>query len=162
MDFEQRMQKAVQRGQNRRDEKTRAERAKTLSKEEMKSRHSTYRLQLSDHIESCLAKLPNQFPGFQFETIYGERGWGAACFRDDVGPSEGGKRANFYSRIELTIRPFSDYHILELAAKATTRNKEIFNRDHYEELSDVDTDQFVELIDLWVLEYAKCTRHRVD
>ncbi len=155
MDFQERMQKAVQRGQNRRDQKVRAERAKALTEDEMKSRHSEYRLQLSEHIESCLGQLPNQFPGFQFETIYGERGWGAACFRDDVGPGGSGKRANFYSRIEMTIRPFSEYHVLELAAKGTSRNKEIFNRNHYEELSDADTEKFVELIDLWVLEYAE-------
>ena len=155
MDFEQRMQRAIQRGQNRRDEKARTERAKALSEEEFKRLHSEYQLRLSEHIENCVQKLPNHFPGFRYETIYGDRGWGAACYRDDVGPGAGGKRENFYSRLEVTIRPFSRYHVLDLAAKGTIRNKEIFNRNHYEELADADPDKFAELIDIWVLEYAE-------
>ena len=155
MDFEQRLEKAIQRGHNQRDEQLRAQRAKAMSEEEFKNIHSTYRLQLSEHIEQCLQRLPNHFPGFQYETIYGDRGWGAACFRDDVGAGAGGKRANYYSRLEMTIRPFSEYRVLDLSAKGTIRNKEVFSRNHYEELSDVDPDKFVELIDLWILEYAE-------
>jgi len=155
MDFQERLQKAIQRGQKQRDKKASDARAKELTEEDFKSRHSTYRLQLSEQIENCLQQIPHQFPGFQYETIYGDRGWGGACFRDDIGAGPKGKRANFYSRIELTIRPFSSYHVLELAAKATIRNKEIFNRSPYEELADADPDRFVELIDLWILEFAE-------
>ncbi len=155
MDFQERLQKAVQRGHNQRDKKAHEARKKAMSEDEFKSLHSGYRLQLSDHIENCLQQLPYQFPGFQFETIFGEKGWGAACYRDDIGPGGGGKRGNFYSRIEVTIRPFSEYHVLNLTSKATIRNKELFNRNYFEELMDADPEKFVELIDVWVLEYAE-------
>jgi hypothetical protein len=53
------------------------------------------------------------------------------------------------------IRPFSSAHVLELAAKGTIRNKEVFNRSHYQRLTDADPRTFEELIDLWTLEYAE-------
>lgn len=155
MEFDQRLQKAIQRGHSRSDERARAERAKAMSEEELRSQHSEYRLQLSEHIERCVEKLPHYFPGFRYETIFGERGWGAACYRDDVGAGAEGKRANFYSRLEMTVRPYSTYHVLDLAAKGTIRNKEVFSRHHFDELADADPDKFLELIDLWVLEYAE-------
>ena len=155
MDFQQRLQRAIQRGQNQRDNRNREARAKALSAEEFRRLHSEYRLKLSDHIENCVQQLPTHFPGFRYETIYGDRGWGAACFRDDIGPGDGGKRANYYSRLEMTIRPFSSYHVLDLTAKGTIRNKEIFSRNHFEELADVDPQHFIELIDVWVLEYVE-------
>ena len=154
MDFEERLQKAIQRGQHRADEKVRDAHAKELSEEDLKRLHSQYRLTLSEYIENCLQKLPNHFPGFQYETIFGDRGWGAACSRDDLRLS-GGRRDNDFSRLEMTVRPFSSYHVLELAAKGTIDNKETFNRSHYEILSDADIDHFVELVDIWVLEYVE-------
>jgi hypothetical protein len=84
MSFEDRLQKAIQRG-HRRSEADRSEAAaKALTEEELKRLHSGYRLQVSEHIEQCVRQLPNFFPGFRLETIYGERGWGAACSRDDL------------------------------------------------------------------------------
>jgi hypothetical protein len=88
------------------------------------------------------------------ESVVGERGWGAALSRDDL-VVQGGKRTNYYSRLEMAVRPFSNLHVLELAAKGTIRNKEIYNRSHYQLLADVDVTSFTELIDLWVLEYAE-------
>ena len=46
-------------------------------------------------------------------------------------------------------------HVLDLTAKGTIRNKEVFNRSFFEKLADVDLDKFRELIDVWVLEYAE-------
>ena len=66
-----------------------------------------------------------------------------------------GDSNNFYSRFEMVIRPLSSAHIVELAAKATVRNKEIFNRSHFQFLNQVDVDSFSEMIDLWALEYAE-------
>ncbi len=155
MEFEERLQRAIQRGQNRSDEKTREARHRAMTEEEYKRLHSHYRLPLSEHIESCLERLPSHFPGFRYETVVGERGWGAACYRDDVDIGSGGQRGNLYSRLEMTVRPFSSYNVLDLAAKGTIRNKEVFNRNYYEELADADPDKFRELIDLWILEYAE-------
>jgi hypothetical protein len=153
-DFEQRMQKAVERGQRRSEERAQEARAKALSAEELKRLHTDHRLALSEHIERCIESLPHHFPGFQYETIFGESGWGAGASRDDVG-TEGGRRKNFYSRLEMTIRPFTSLHVLELVAKGTVRNKELFNRTHFEKLDDADPDTFRELIDVWTLEYAE-------
>ncbi len=154
MDFEQRLQRAIARGKSRADEKLREEQAKQLSEEECQKLHTNYRLQLSEYIEQCVQRLANHFPGFRFETIFGERGWGAACYRDDL-RMVGGRRENDYSRLEMTIRPFSKYHVLDLAAKGTIGNKEVFNRNHFERLDQVDIQQYIEMIDLWVLEYAE-------
>jgi len=155
MDFEERLQKAIRRGQRRSEAAAAEARLKALSEEELKRLHTKYRLALSEHIENCVRRLPNHFPGFNFETIYGEKGWGAAVNRDDIGRGGAGKAANFFSRLEMTIRPFSEYHVLDLSAKGTIRNKEIYSRSHFEKLEDADPDQYMELIDLWVLEYAE-------
>jgi hypothetical protein len=155
MGFEERLQKAIQRGQRRNEAREREAQADALSDDELKRLHNQYRLQLSEQIETCLDKLPHHFPGFEYETIFGERGWGAACWRDDIRMSRGGRRDNDYSRLEMTIRPFSSYAVVELAGKGTVRNKEVFNRTYYEKIEDADATKFAELIDVWVLEYAE-------
>lgn len=155
MDFDKRLQKAIERGKNRADLSAREAHSKALNEEECKRLHSQYRLELSEYIESCLRKLPQHFPGFHFETVFGDRGWGAACSRDDLSIARGNRRANDYSRLEMTIRPYSSYHVLDLASKGTIRNKEVFNRNHFEKLDEADVETFTELIDVWVLEYAE-------
>lgn len=154
-EFEERLSKAIHRGHERNAERIRKAREKAMSEEELKNLHTKYRLEFSDHIEQCIKQLPNHFPGFQFESIYGDRGWGGACFRDDIGPGQDGRRANYYSRLEMSIRPFSDLHVVELTSKGTIRNKEVFNRTHFELINKVDTDTFLHLIDVWILEYAE-------
>jgi len=57
--------------------------------------------------------------------------------------------------LEMTVRPASALHVLELAAKGTIRNKEVFNRNYFETLQDVDLEKFLELVDVWVVEYAE-------
>ena len=55
----------------------------------------------------------------------------------------------------MTIRPYSDLNVVELSAKGTIRNREVINRTHFELIGEVDTDTFVNLIDVWILEYAE-------
>jgi hypothetical protein len=153
--FEDRLSKAIERGVRTKDDKQRASADASLSEEDFKRLHNQYRLELSEHIEQCLSQLPDHFPGFRYETLVSDRGWGATCSRDDVGPGSAGKRDNFYSRIEMVVRPFAAYHVLELTAKGTIRNKEAYNRKHFQKVHEADTDSFVEMIDLWVLEYAE-------
>jgi hypothetical protein len=153
--FEERLQKAIKRGRKAGRARAQAEAEKALSEQELRRLHTGYRLELSEHIENCLKSVPNHFPGFRFETIHSDRGWGAAVSRDDVSVSSQGKRANRYSRLEMSIRPVTQYFVLELTAKATIRNKEYFNRTHFEKLGDVDLASFNELIDRWTLEYAE-------
>jgi hypothetical protein len=154
-DFEQRLRKAIERGERRGRQQAREIEAKALSAEEYRRLHSNYRLQLSEHIENCVKQLPHHFPGFQFETVYGERGWGAGCRRDDFGRNRDGQRASFLSRLEITVRPHSSLNLLDLVAKGTIRNKEVFSRNHFEKLDEADPEDFVNLIDQWVLEYAE-------
>jgi hypothetical protein len=154
MDFRERIQKASERGRQTRAEQLHAAAAQAMSEEECRRRHSEYRLELTDHIERCLHELADNFPGFRLETVVDERGWGASVVRDDMGFADG-RRVNFFSRLQIVVGPYSKYHVLELAAKGTVRNKEVFSRNHYERLSEVDLESFRGLLELWVLDYAE-------
>ena len=155
MDFHQRLQKAIERGQRASDARAQAEAERAVTETELHRLHTQYRLELSERIERCLRQLVDHFPGFRFETIIDERGWGAAISRDDLQVKRGRARTNCFSRLEMAIRPVSAYCVLELAAKATICNKEVFNRSHYQRLTEVDQTSFHEMIDLWALEYAE-------
>jgi hypothetical protein len=155
MDFQQRLAKAAERGHHLSEEQKRAKERHELSEEELKRLHSQYRLPLSERIESCLKQLTDHFPGFAYGPVMNDRGWGAAVSRDDVGPGPGGKRSNFFSRLEMAVRPFSSLHVLELTAKGAIRNKEVYNRTHYQRLNEADPETFAHMIEMWVLEYAE-------
>ena len=155
MEFEKRLEKAIVRGQQNRDLQAREKAEQAMSEEELKSLHSRCRLDLSDHIENCLKKLGDHFPGFRFQILVSEDGWGAKISRDDFNRRADGRSKNLYSRFEMLIRPYSSTHIVEMVAKGTIQNKEIISRAHYQFLNQVDEESFMELIDLWVLEYAE-------
>ncbi len=154
-DFEKRLQKAIERGQRTGDMRTRAEAERAVNEQELRRLHTQYRLELSEHIETCLRSISQNLPGFRFETIVSERGWGAAVSRDDFVAESGRRRGNSFSRLEALVRPISPYYVLEVTAKATIRNKEYFNRSHYQQLAEVDLACFTNMIDLWALEYAE-------
>jgi len=155
MDFNQRLERAIERGQRKRsaEDRERAERA--LTEDEFKNLHSRARLELTEHIEACLRKLPEFFPGFEFESLVESDGWGARISRDDLGPGTGKGLTRLYSRLEMVIRPYTPSHIVELIARGTIRNKEVLSRSHFQLLTQLDTESFGELIDQWVLEYAE-------
>jgi hypothetical protein len=155
MDFQQRLQKAIERGQRAGDEQARAERDRVLNEKELQRMHTQFRLELCERIERCLSEVADQFPGFQVESIVGERGWGAAISRDDVRIKRTAGRSSSFSRLEMFIRPYSSYHILELAAKGTVKNREVFNRTQYQRLAEADLTSFTEMIDHWALEFAE-------
>jgi hypothetical protein len=153
-EFEDRLQRAIERGKKSRDVADREAAGRAMSEEECKRLHTQYRLELSEHIERCLHKLPDHFPGFRYETVVGERGWGAACSRDDVGILDGIRR-NLFSRLEMTVRNYSSLRVLEIWAKGTIRDREVFNRTQYQKLAEADPQLLRESLDLWVLEYAE-------
>jgi hypothetical protein len=155
MDFDKRLAKAIERGHRTGDARSRADAEKAITEQELQRLHTQYRLQLDEHIGDCLKKLGRHFPGFRFETLVCDRGWGAAVSRDDLQVSRQRRRANYFSRLEMLIRPVSEYFVLELTAKATIRNKELFNRTHFQRLAEVDVTSFTEMIDHWVLEFAE-------
>jgi hypothetical protein len=155
MNFDQRLERAIERGQRKRsaDDRERAERA--MTEDELKNLHSKARLELSEHIETCLKRLPEFFPGFDFISLVGTDGWGAKISRDDLATGTGKNLNRLYSRLEMVIRPYSPSHIVELIARGAIRNKEVLSRSHFQLMSQLDLDSFRDLIDQWVLEYAE-------
>jgi hypothetical protein len=126
-----------------------------MTDEQFHSEHSRCRLELSDHIDLCLRKIADYFPGFRHATVVSDEGWGARVSRDDLNVSADKSAMSLYSRLEIVVRPFSSAHIIELVGKATIRNKELFHRSHFQFLTQVDVQSLRDLVDLWVLEYAE-------
>jgi len=153
-DFEERLNRAIKRGQGAREVKGREEGEKRASEEGLRNRHSQLRLALSDHIEKCLKQLTDHFPGFEFSTIVNEDGWGARISRDDVNVNQRRSR-NLYSRFEMRISPWSSTNILELITKGTVRNRESLNRTNFRMLSEATEDGFTEVIDGLAVEFAE-------
>ncbi len=154
MDFRSRLQKAIQRGRRTAEDRRRQEELEALNEEELRRLHSQYRLALTERIEQRLRELVREFPGFEFTAVMSDRGWGAAVSRDDFSVRDG-KRENLFSRLEIVVRPFSSYHVLEVAVKATIRNKETLNTSYYQRLAEVDLESFLQTIDHWVLHFAE-------
>jgi hypothetical protein len=153
-DFKSRLESAIQRGQRRRVHSASEAKRKELSEEELKRLHTSYRLALSERIESKIKNIIDAFPGFRQEALFGEVGWGTACYRDDLLIANG-RRSNRYSRFEMVIRPYSDLRVLDLKGKGTVKNRELFNRTLFRNLSEVDEEEFNEVIDAWTIEYAE-------
>ncbi|MGB1925073.1 MAG: hypothetical protein ACPHL6_00995 [Rubripirellula sp.] len=153
-DFESRLESAISRGRQRAGHNASQEREKELTAEEKRRLHTTHRLALCERIEKAVQQVADHFPGFRQESMYGEVGWGAACYRDDLRITQG-RRVNQYSRLEMVIRPHRDSHVLDLKGKGTVMNRELFNRNFFTPISDVDPDEFANLIDAWAIEYAE-------
>lgn len=153
-DFDDRLRKAINRGQKSREADGEAAGQKQASEEDLRSVHSGLRLAVSEHIESCLRKLCDHFPGFEYETVMNEDGWGARITRDDINLNQGVNR-NLYSRLEMLVKPFSSAHILEVSTKGTIRNKESLNRNNFKFLSEATEDTLLEIVDNLVIEFAQ-------
>lgn len=160
MDFNKRLQQAIQRGHKASDDKDQARVERAMGEDEFRKLHGDFRIQFSEHIEHCLRQLADHFPGFEVRSVVGEEGWGAEISRDDLGLGAGKSQpkayySRFFSKLNLVIKPFSSAHIVELVGKGTIRNKEIFSRNQYQRLPDIDTTVMNQTIDQWVLEYAE-------
>ena len=153
-DFDKRLQNAINRGQKSREEKGNAAGEQKASAEDLRNRHSQLRITLSEHIEGCLKKLTDHFPGFEYSTVMNEDGWGARITRDDINLNAGTNR-NLYSRLEMLVKPFSDTHIIEVATKGTIRNKESLNRTNFRFIAEADDTELVGIIDNLVVEFAE-------
>jgi len=153
-EFEERLKAAAARGSQKSLNREELEASKKASQDRLRGLHTTYRLQLSERIDLVVKKLIDQFPGFQFENIFGEIGWGAACKRDDL-RLVAGRRETRYSRFEMAVRPVNDFLVLDLHAKGTVRNKEVLIRNFYQPLADVDHVRFQHLIEDWALTFAE-------
>lgn len=153
-DFEERLQKAIQRGQQTRNSGASASEADAATEEQLRAFHSQLRNELAEHIENCLRKLCDHFPGFEYQTVVNEKGWGARISRDDIRLGRGTAK-NEYSRLEVLVRPFSDTHIIEVATKGTIRNRESLNRTNFRFLREAAIAPLKQIVDGIVLEFAE-------
>ncbi len=153
-DFEERLKQAAARGANRASYSLSEAERKKGELEVLKGLHSKYRLVLSDKIEQVIRKVIDLFPGFRFQTVFGDAGWGAACMRDDLNIVRG-QRSNRYSRFEMAVRPLNEFYVLDLQAKGTIANRELLTRSFYQPLGEADIDRFLELVEQWSLTYAE-------
>jgi hypothetical protein len=153
-DFDDKLKQAAARGASRANYSQSEAERKRIELEEFRAIHTKLRLELSDRIETVIKKLADLFPGFRYQTVFGDAGWGGACLRDDLS-IERGRRENKYSRFEMAVRPLNEFNILDLQAKGTIANKELLTRSFYQPLSEVDAGKFRELIDSWALAYAE-------
>jgi hypothetical protein len=153
-EFQSRLESAISRGKKRAEVNSNQQRQKELSEEELKRLHTSFRLSLCDRIESAINGVADHFPGFRIESLFGEVGWGSACYRDDL-RIDSGRRTNQYSRLEMVIRPYTDLKVLDLKGKGTVMNRELFNRSHYVAVAEADPQEFEQLIDAWAIEYAE-------
>ena len=63
MDFEDQLEKAIARGQQRITKRDQDRKKQSLNADDLKRRHNEFRLHLSDHIENSLNRLAERFPG---------------------------------------------------------------------------------------------------
>lgn len=154
-DFQNQLEAAIERGQQKGDREARSAKQQTLSSEEIRRRHNDFRLDLSEHIEQGLQQLANHFPGFKYETIYGTRGWGGALSRDDIDRGADGRTGAFFSRIEITVKPLNEFNLVNITGKGTIRDKELLTWNHFENIGQADQALFRKTIDRWMLEYAE-------
>lgn len=152
--FDEQLKQAIERGQKTNQARQRQAEKEKLGAEELKRRHMEFRLAISEQIEKSLQALAHQVPGFEYENIYGDRGWGGAVARDELS-IEQGRRTNVYSRLEITIRPLTELAIVNLTGKGTIRNRESFARKHHREIAEAEMEDFLTMVDRWILEYAQ-------
>ena len=156
MDFEKRLEQAIDRGERNRDAHDRAALEKTLSEEELRNLHSSIRLNLTEQIEAGLRKLSDHFPGFRFETVVEENGWGAKISRDDLAFGRKSGRSSEFSLLQFLVRPFSPKaKIVEIIGKGTIRNKEVLSRSHFQFLNEANEAGLIDVLELWLLEFAE-------
>ena len=152
--FDERLQQAIQRGQEARLSDSASLEADAATEEELRVQHSHLRNELTEHIENCLRKLCDHFPGFEYSTVLNEKGWGARISRDDIKLGRGTAK-NQYSRLEVLVRPFNDTHILEIATKGTIRNRESLNRTNFKFLKEATIEALKQTVDGIALEFAE-------
>ncbi len=153
-EFEDRLKAAIERGkiqgQRAQDELSQLQ----ATQEQLRRQHTQIRLTLSEHIESIVKRMADYFPGFRYENVFGDAGWGAACWRDFLSLS-GGQRKSQYSRFEMVIRPVNEYLVVDLHAKGTIDNRSVLTRNYYQPVAEADTAHFLKLADNWALAFAE-------
>lgn len=155
MSFEDRLSKAIQRGERERQAKNHAMAERVLTEEEFRALHNQSRLELSEHITACLKKVVDHFPAFDLTEIVTTDGWGAKISMDELAPGSGKGLTRFFSHLILNVTPFSKSHILEIQGRGSIRNREVIQRTYFQLLTEIDRELLLQTVDQWVLEYAE-------
>lgn len=155
MGLDDQLEKAILRGKERNANRLDIEKQKLLTAEDIRNRHNLFRLNLSEYVEESLRKLAQHFPGFEYETIYGERGWGGALYREDLALGARGRAGAFFSRVEITVRPQNEFNVVNIAGKGTIKDKEIFTWNHFKDIAEATDEEFKQTIDSWIIQYAE-------
>lgn len=155
MDFEDQLEKAIERGQQRITKRDQDRKKQSLNADDIKRRHNEFRLHLSDHIEKSLNRLSERFPGFEYEIIYGTKGWGGAIYRQDLTRGPDGRAGSFFSRLELSVRPINDYNVVNIAGKGTIADKELFSWNHFEDIDEATFEAFEDKLNNWMIQYVE-------
>jgi len=153
-EFEERLKKAIARGESKAESLLSEEQRKKQEAEEHKLLHAKYRLELTERIESVVKKMIDLFPGFRYKSVFGETGWGSACTRDDLFIDKG-VRSNKFSRFEMVVRPINEFFVLDLQAKGTIADRELLTRAFYQPLGQVEIERFYKAVDDWAVAYAE-------
>ena len=89
-EFDKQLKQAIQRGLDTNQARQREAARQQMNAEDLKRKHTDFRLGISERIEQTLKSLVNQLPGFEYENIYGDLSDGTAynaLARDhDYGP----------------------------------------------------------------------------
>ncbi len=155
MDFEKQLEQAIERGQQRNTKREQDREAKDRSADDLKRRHNDFRLHLSEHIEKGLKSLAERFPGYEYDIIYGSKGWGGAIYRTDLKAGPDGKFGSFFSRLELTVRALNDYNVVNIAGKGTISDRELFSWNHFEDIEDAAMEAFEVKLNSWMIQFAE-------
>jgi len=153
-DFSKKLESAINRGKQVADNKASSERQREQTEEELREKHSEYRLTLCERIEKTINQLADHFPGFRAESVYDEDGWGSAAYIEAL-QIVGQKRSTKFSRFEIVVRPCSDLLVLDIKGKGTINNREVFNRSHFRKLAEVELGDFEQCIEAWSLHFAE-------
>lgn len=153
-DFSKRLESAIERGKDAASRKASAERQREQTEEELRDRHTEYRLVLCERIEKTINQIADHFPGFRAESVYDEDGWGSAAFRENL-HIENGRRTTKFSRFEVVVKPCTDLLVLDIKAKAMVNSREVFNRSHYKKIAEADLKEFEECVEAWSIQFAE-------
>jgi hypothetical protein len=155
MDFDDQLEQAIQRGQQRNVKRQQDLKKESLGAEELKRRHDSFRLHLSDYIETSLHRLAERFPGFEYEIVYGSKGWGGSIHRQDLTRGPDGKAGSFFSRLELSVRPLNSYNVVNIVGKGTIADKELFSWNYFKDIEDATFEEFEQKLGSWMIAFAE-------
>lgn len=155
MDFDDQLDKAIQRGQQRSVKRLQDQKKKSLDAEDIKRRHDGFRLHLSEYIETSLKRLADRFPGFEYEIVYGSKGWGGSIHRHDLTRGPDGKAGSFFSRLELSVRSLNSFNVVNIVGKGTIADKELFSWNHFKDIEDATFEEFEDKLNNWMIQYVE-------